>query len=44
MWKLPYTDAHLDDLGNCTFFILIVLGLFTLKICHLSLKNRKIVK
>ena len=40
MWELCYTHAHKKQyLGNCTFLIHIVNGLFTLEICHLSLKD-----
>ena len=41
MWKLHYTDAHINtvNLGNCEFFILMVCRLYTLEIFHLSLKH-----
>ena len=34
-----HRDAHIKNLVNCAFSIFIALGLFTLEICHLSLKH-----
>ena len=39
MWKLRYTYAHKQYLENCALLIIIVSGLFTLEISHLSLKH-----